>query len=171
MNINDNYKNLNESYLFSTIAKKVSDFASKNPDTEIIKLGIGADRGVFPIGFHDVIERFGGHGVPVRTAEIHAHGFRAEAPGRAEHREHLFPVSGASRGIVLPDVGTVHAEIREGQLVPVERRAYLADEIVVKGGKEPRPDIRVPDTVAEAEQVEIPEHVAFAACQHPVEGI
>ena len=41
MNINDNYKNLNESYLFSTIAKKVSDFASKNPDTEIIKLGIG----------------------------------------------------------------------------------------------------------------------------------
>ncbi len=41
MNINENYKNLNESYLFSTIAKKVSDFSAKNPDTEIIKLGIG----------------------------------------------------------------------------------------------------------------------------------
>lgn len=41
MNINKNYKNLNESYLFSTIAKKVNDFSSKNPDMEIIKLGIG----------------------------------------------------------------------------------------------------------------------------------
>ena len=41
MNINENYKKLNESYLFSTIAKKVSDFSSKNPNVEIIKLGIG----------------------------------------------------------------------------------------------------------------------------------
>ena len=41
MNINQNYKNLNESYLFSAIAKKVNDFASQNPDMEIIKLGIG----------------------------------------------------------------------------------------------------------------------------------
>ena len=41
MNINDNYKNLNESYLFSTIAKRVSDFSLKNPSVEIIKLGIG----------------------------------------------------------------------------------------------------------------------------------
>ena len=41
MNINKNYKNLNESYLFSTIAKKVNDFAVTNPDMEIIKLGIG----------------------------------------------------------------------------------------------------------------------------------
>ena len=41
MNINENYKNLNESYLFSTIAKKVNEFALSNPDKEIIKLGIG----------------------------------------------------------------------------------------------------------------------------------
>lgn len=41
MNINGNYKNLNESYLFSTIAKKVNDFALKNSDIEILKLGIG----------------------------------------------------------------------------------------------------------------------------------
>ena len=41
MNINKNYKNLNESYLFSTIGQKVKEFAKKNPDKEIIKLGIG----------------------------------------------------------------------------------------------------------------------------------
>lgn len=41
MNINYNYKNLNESYLFSTIAQKVNDFSLKNPNAEIIKLGIG----------------------------------------------------------------------------------------------------------------------------------
>lgn len=41
MNINTNYENLEQSYLFSTIAKKVSDFALNNPDKKIIRLGIG----------------------------------------------------------------------------------------------------------------------------------
>lgn len=41
MNINTNYQNIADSYLFSTIAKKVSEFSSKNPDKKIIKLGIG----------------------------------------------------------------------------------------------------------------------------------
>ena len=41
MNINKNYQNIADSYLFSTVAKKVSDFAQKNPDKKIIKLGIG----------------------------------------------------------------------------------------------------------------------------------
>ena len=41
MKVNKNYKNIAQSYLFSTIAKKVSEYAAKNPDKEIIKLGIG----------------------------------------------------------------------------------------------------------------------------------
>lgn len=41
MKLNENYKDLNESYLFSTIARKVKEFSSANPNVEIIKLGIG----------------------------------------------------------------------------------------------------------------------------------
>ncbi len=41
MNINENYLNLEQSYLFSTVAKKVSEFSNNNPDKKIIKLGIG----------------------------------------------------------------------------------------------------------------------------------
>ena len=41
MNLNKNYDNLEQSYLFSTVAKKVNEFISKNPDKKIIKLGIG----------------------------------------------------------------------------------------------------------------------------------
>ncbi len=41
MNVNTNYQNISDSYLFSTIAKKVNEFASNNPDKKIIKLGIG----------------------------------------------------------------------------------------------------------------------------------
>ena len=41
MNLNKNYENLEQSYLFSTIAKKVNEFVSKNPDKKIIRLGIG----------------------------------------------------------------------------------------------------------------------------------
>lgn len=41
MEINKNYQNLADSYLFSTIAKKVNEYANANPDKNIIRLGIG----------------------------------------------------------------------------------------------------------------------------------
>lgn len=41
MNINQNYFNLKDSYLFSLIAKKVTEYKEKNPGKEIIRLGIG----------------------------------------------------------------------------------------------------------------------------------
>ncbi len=41
MKVNKNYLNLQESYLFSTIAKKVNEYRTANPNSEIIRLGIG----------------------------------------------------------------------------------------------------------------------------------
>ncbi|MCL2115348.1 MAG: LL-diaminopimelate aminotransferase [Methanobrevibacter sp.] len=41
ININENYLKLENSYLFSTIAKKIEEYQENNPKTEIIKLGIG----------------------------------------------------------------------------------------------------------------------------------
>ena len=41
MQLNPHYAELNESYLFSTIAHKVSAYQNANPDADIIRLGIG----------------------------------------------------------------------------------------------------------------------------------
>ncbi len=41
MHLNKNYDNLEQSYLFSTIAKKVNEYVYKNPDKKVIRLGIG----------------------------------------------------------------------------------------------------------------------------------
>ena len=41
ININENFLDLQDSYLFSTIAKKVAQFQKNNPKEKIIKLGIG----------------------------------------------------------------------------------------------------------------------------------
>ena len=41
MEINKNYLKLKDSYLFSTIAKKVAAFQAANPDKDIVRLGIG----------------------------------------------------------------------------------------------------------------------------------
>lgn len=41
ININEDFLKLQDSYLFSTIAKKVAEFQKNNPDRKIIKLGIG----------------------------------------------------------------------------------------------------------------------------------
>ena len=39
--INENYLKLQDSYLFSTIAKKIAKYTEENPDKKVIKLGIG----------------------------------------------------------------------------------------------------------------------------------
>ncbi len=41
MKVNKNYANVNDSYLFSTIAKKVNEYSAANPDKRIIRMGIG----------------------------------------------------------------------------------------------------------------------------------
>ena len=41
MQINKHYGEVSESYLFSTIAKKVAAFSAANPDKKVIRLGIG----------------------------------------------------------------------------------------------------------------------------------
>ncbi|MCL2053959.1 MAG: LL-diaminopimelate aminotransferase [Oscillospiraceae bacterium] len=41
MNINQNYLNLSDSYLFSRIAKRVREYSESNPNKSVIKLGIG----------------------------------------------------------------------------------------------------------------------------------
>ncbi len=48
--INENYLELQDSYLFSTIAKKLEEYKTKNPEKEIIKMGIGdVTRPIVPI--------------------------------------------------------------------------------------------------------------------------
>jgi len=58
--INSNYSKLQASYLFANIAAKVKDFQDKNPDKEIIKLGIGdVTRPLSPTivkAFHDAVD-------------------------------------------------------------------------------------------------------------------
>lgn len=41
IHINEEFLNLQDSYLFSTVAKKVAEFQKNNPDKKVIKLGIG----------------------------------------------------------------------------------------------------------------------------------
>ena len=41
MTINTNYLNLKDSYLFSTISKKVTEYKASNPEKDMLRLGIG----------------------------------------------------------------------------------------------------------------------------------
>ena len=41
MKLNLNYHNLQESYLFSTIARKVAEFTEAHPEADVIRMGIG----------------------------------------------------------------------------------------------------------------------------------
>jgi len=88
--INENYKMLQASYLFSTISRKVSEFQKKNPDTEIIRLGIGDATRALPDAcikaFHKAVDEmaddrtFKGYGpeqgYPFLREKIAAHDYR-----------------------------------------------------------------------------------------------
>ena len=39
--INENFLNLQQNYLFSSIHKKIDEYKAKNPNADIISLGIG----------------------------------------------------------------------------------------------------------------------------------
>ena len=39
--VNEHYKQLQDAYLFSTVAKKTAAFKEANPEADIIKMGIG----------------------------------------------------------------------------------------------------------------------------------
>ena len=71
--INENFLELQDSYLFSTIAKKVAKFTEENPDKKVIKLGIGdVTRPIVPAcieAMHKAVDEVG-------TAE----GFRGYGP-------------------------------------------------------------------------------------------
>ena len=41
MKLNTNYSNINDSYLFSTVAKKVAAYQAANPQKKVLRLGIG----------------------------------------------------------------------------------------------------------------------------------
>lgn len=48
LKLNENYFNLKDSYLFSTIARKVAEYTEKNPSAPVIKMGIGDVKGPLP---------------------------------------------------------------------------------------------------------------------------
>ncbi|MCF8094012.1 MAG: LL-diaminopimelate aminotransferase [Desulfobacteraceae bacterium] len=61
--INEHYKKLQASYLFSDIASRIADFQAANPETEIIRLGIGdATRALPPAcieAMHKAVDEMG----------------------------------------------------------------------------------------------------------------
>ena len=78
MKLNKNYLRLEESYLFSTVAHKVSAFAAEHPDRKILRMGIG-----------DVT-------LPLAPRGHFRHARRRHGDGRQEHLPRLRPPSRAT---------------------------------------------------------------------------
>ena len=96
--INENFLQLQESYLFSTIAKKVSKFMNENPDKNLIKLGIGdVTRPIVPAcinAMHKAVDEMG-------TSE----GFRGYGPEQGYDflRKAIIEHDYKSRGIEIEE--------------------------------------------------------------------
>ena len=85
MKINTNYDNVSQSYLFSTIAKKVAAYAAAHPDKKIIKLGIGDV--TLPLApavieaLHGAVDEMGKKGEKALLTSINLHGSRRNLRG------------------------------------------------------------------------------------------
>ncbi len=99
LRINDNFNRLQASYLFVEIDRRVDAFTAKNPDADLIKLGIGDVTMPLP---PSVIREFH-RGVDEQAS---ADSFQGYGPGRGYDflREAIAQVDFASRGVsVSPD--------------------------------------------------------------------
>ncbi len=94
--INENFLNLEDSYLFSTIAKKIAKFTEENPNKKVIKLGIGdVTKPIVPVcidAMHKAVDEIG-------TAE----GFKGYGPEQGYDflREAIVKNDYNSRGIKI----------------------------------------------------------------------
>ena len=57
LKINENFLKLQDSYLFVTITNKVKEYQEKNPEKEIIKLGIGDITRPIPKAIADAMKK------------------------------------------------------------------------------------------------------------------
>ncbi len=97
--VNPHYAKLQSSYLFSEIARKVEEYRSAHPDSEIIRLGIGDVTLALPpsitAAFRDAVEEMG--------SDAGFHGYGPEQ-GYAFLREAIAEGDFGSRGInIAPD--------------------------------------------------------------------
>jgi LL-diaminopimelate aminotransferase len=105
--INENYQKLKASYLFTDIARRVADYAAKNPGREIIRLGIGDVTRPLPpaciAAFHKAVDEMGSQetfrgygpeqGYPFLREAIAAHDFQKR--GTAIEPDEIFVSDGA----------------------------------------------------------------------------
>ncbi|MBN2736749.1 MAG: LL-diaminopimelate aminotransferase [Spirochaetales bacterium] len=91
--INENYKKLKASYLFSDIAKRIGKFSEENPSAQIIKLGIGDVTRALPRtcieAFHKAVDEM--------SADNSFHGYGPEQ-GYSFLREKIAEMDFKSRG-------------------------------------------------------------------------
>jgi len=132
MNTNENYLKLKDSYLFSTIAGKVKEYKSKNPENEIIRLGIGdVTRPLVPavtaamqraVGEMGVAETFRGYGEEQGYAFMRQAvcGYYAEK-GVALHADEIFISDGAKS-----DLGNILDIFSLGNTVLIPDPVYPA---------------------------------------------
>ena len=97
--INENFLNMQDSYLFSTIAKKVAEYTKNHPEKEVIKLGIGdVTKPIVPAcieAMHKAVDEIG-------TAE----GFKGYGPEQGYEflRKAIVENDYKARGVeILPD--------------------------------------------------------------------
>ena len=92
--INENFLKLQASYLFSTIAKRVNEFQNRNPEKEIIRLGIGDATRALPAACIDAFHA----AVDEMAADVSFRGYGPEQ-GYAFLREKIAQNDFCARGV------------------------------------------------------------------------
>ncbi|MDY9917835.1 MAG: LL-diaminopimelate aminotransferase [Proteiniphilum sp.] len=142
--INENYLQLNESYLFNTIAKRIEKFSASHPEADIIRLGIGDVTLPLPPSvlqaMHNAVDEMG-----VKET------FRGYGPeqGYAFLREKISEVDFRQRGIDISpgeifvgdgsksDTGNIGDILGEGNVVAITNPVYpvYLDTNIMRLGK------------------------------------
>ena len=118
ININENYKNLKESYLFSETARRIREYSAKNPDKKVITFA--KDYNNFGL-YRDPVEACAGADV-IFTDVWASMGQEEEAAERRKVFEGIYQINKKCLGAANPSCMVQHC-------LPAHRGEEITEEI------------------------------------------
>ena len=142
--INENYLQLNESYLFSTIAKRVEKFSATNPEADVIRLGIGDVTLPLPPSIiramHNAVDEMGKEATFHGYGPEQGYGFLREKIAEIDFRERGIDISAGEIFVgdgSKSDTGNIGDILGEGNIVAITDPVYpvYLDTNIMRLGK------------------------------------
>ena len=132
--------------------------------------GIVGELCIFFVALHNQVKLLFGEGIAL-PACVDADGLRAQQFRRSDVIQRALIVLLAHRGVIIPNVRSVHTQVRQLQVALLHPFFHLLEKILFDGREKAVPDVCRIEVVAVFATLQVAENIHLAVVQQPMKGI